>query len=59
VKDNTLLLMTAEVVLAVLGGIGLCTGQEQLAYTAVGACGALLAGHLNGTQKGGSPGEKE
>ena len=49
-KDNTVLLIVAEIVLAVLGGIGLCTGQEALAYTAVGACGALLGGHLNGTQ---------
>lgn len=56
-KDNTLLLLAAEVVLAALGIAGLCTGQEQLAYSAAGACAALLAGHLNGTQKGESPGK--
>ena len=50
-RENTLLLLTAEVILAALGIAGLCTGQEQLAYTAAGACGALLAGHLNGQQK--------
>jgi len=49
-KDNTLLLMLAEIVLALLGVAGLCTGQEQLAYAASGACAALLAGHLNGRQ---------
>ena len=51
VRENTLLLLTAEVILAALGIAGLCAGQEQLAHTAAGACGALLAGHLNGQQK--------
>jgi hypothetical protein len=50
-KDNTILLLTAELVMALLGVAGLCTGNAPLAYTAAGACGALLAGHLNGTQK--------
>jgi len=51
VKDNTFLLIIAELVLAALGVAGLCTGEQELAYTAAGACGALLAGHLNGMQK--------
>ncbi len=50
-KDNTCLLLTAELVLAAVGIAGLVTGEEQLAYTAAGACAALLAGHLNGVQK--------
>lgn len=50
-KDNTILLLVAELVLAALGVAGLCTEQQELAYTAAGACGALLAGHLNGQQK--------
>ena len=50
-KDNTLLLMTAEFGLMALAIAGLCTGQEQLAYTAAGAFVGVLAGHLNGTQQ--------
>ena len=50
-KDNTILLLAAEIVLAAIGIAGLCTGEEALAYTAAGACGALLGGHLNGSQK--------
>lgn len=50
-RENIVLLLLAEVVLAALGIAGLVTGEPALAYTAAGACGALLAGHLNGTQK--------
>lgn len=52
-KDNTLLLMTAEIGLMVLAVSGLATGQEQLAYTASGAFVGVLAGHLNGRQGSG------
>ncbi len=55
-KDNTLLLLAAEAMLMVLGCVGLFCGEAPLAYTAAGAAGALLAGHLNGVQKGGSDG---
>ena len=50
-KDNTILLLAAEGGLAVLAIAGLCTGEQQLAYTAAGAFVGVLAGHLNGTQK--------
>jgi len=50
VKDNTLLLMTAELGLMVMAVAGLLTGNEQLAYTASGAFVGVLAGHLNGRQ---------
>ncbi len=50
-KDNTVLLLAAEIVLALVGIAGLFCGEKALAYTAVGACGALLGGHLNGSQK--------
>jgi len=46
-----MLLITAEVGLMMMALAGLCTGQEQLAYTASGAFVGVLAGHLNGTQK--------
>ena len=49
-RDNMILLMAAEGVLLALGVTGLCVGESQLAYTAAGACAALLAGHLNGQQ---------
>ena len=49
-RENTVLLVVAEGVLTVLGVVGLCVGEPQLAYTAAGACAALLAGHLNGRQ---------
>lgn len=46
-----MLLITAEAGLIALALTGLCTEQEQLAYTAAGAFVGVLAGHLNGTQK--------
>lgn len=46
-----MLLVTAEAGLIALALAGLCTEQEQLAYTAAGAFVGVLAGHLNGTQK--------
>ena len=49
-RDNIILLLVAEGVLLGLGVTGLCVGESQLAYTAAGACAALLAGHLNGKQ---------
>lgn len=50
-KDNTILLITAEAGLMLLAVAGLCTEEQQLAYTAAGAFVGVLAGHLNGTQK--------
>ena len=52
-KDNTLLLLSAEVGLLALAIAGLCTEQEQLAYTASGAFVGVLAGHINGVQQKG------
>ena len=49
-KENTMLLLTAEIGLCVLAIAGLCTDNEQLAYTASGAFVGVLAGHINGRQ---------
>lgn len=50
-KDNTVLLMTGEIILGVMGCIALCTGNNELAAVSAGAFVGLLAGHLNGTHK--------
>ena len=50
-KDNTIMLIVAEVGLLALGLVGVCIGQEPLAYTAAGAFVGLVSGHLNGYQQ--------
>lgn len=49
-RDNTLLLLVAEVGLLLMALTGLVTGENRLAYMAAGAFSGLLAGHLNGAQ---------
>jgi hypothetical protein len=53
-KENTLLLLTAEIGLVLLAIAGLCTEEQQLAYTAAGAFVGVLAGHINGRQASGT-----
>ena len=48
-KDNTILVMTAEIILAAFGIGGLIMGNTAIAYTCVGAMTGVVAGHLNGT----------
>ena len=50
-RENTLLLLTAEVGLLILAVAGLCSGVKELAYTASGAFVGVLAGHINGRQQ--------
>ena len=50
-KDNTMCLLTGEVILGVMGTVAVVLGQNELASVAAGAFVGLLAGHLNGTHK--------
>lgn len=50
-KDNTIMLLCAEIGLIVLGIAGLLTENEPLAYSAAGAFVGLVGGHLNGYQQ--------
>jgi len=50
-KDNTIVLIVAEVGLMLLGAVAMLMGHLGIAGTAAGAFVGLVAGHLNGTQK--------
>lgn len=49
-KDNTIILLTAELVCGALGVAAMIVGNNEVAIAAVTAAGALLGGHLNGAQ---------
>ena len=49
-KDNTLLLLTAEVVLGGFGVAAMACGNSDLAAVCVGAMAGVVGGHLNGTE---------
>jgi len=48
-KDNTILVLAAEIILAAFGISGLLMGNTAIAYTCVGAMTGVVAGHLNGS----------
>lgn len=51
-RDNTIVLIVAELGLLVLAVAGLALGNEDLSLVAAGAFVGVLGGHLNGLQDG-------
>ena len=49
-KDNTILLMTTEIVCGLICSVAMIMGNNEVAIIAATAAGSLLAGHLNGRQ---------
>lgn len=50
-RDNTIVLVVAEIVLGIFGAIGLVLGNDLVAVGCMTAMGSLVAGHLNGTER--------
>jgi hypothetical protein len=48
-KDNTIVILVAEVAVCIFGAISLYIGNNAIATSCATAMVALAAGHLNGT----------
>ena len=50
-KDNTILMLVAELAVCCMSVAAMCNGQVELAAVGVGAMAGMIGGHLNGTHK--------
>ena len=51
-QDNTIILLSGEIILATVGTVALVIGQVTAATGLFGALVGLIAGHVNGKQGG-------